>query len=88
LSSANAEGQGAVKGRGIGTDSQRFNAFSGKMDSSLMSGMSGEGMDMSSDPMFRTFNQVLAQGYWYTISAVVGFMVLIRMISFYQTWSR
>jgi hypothetical protein len=58
------------------------------MDSSMMSGMDGEGMDMSSDPMFRTFNQVLARGYWYTIASVLGFMVLLRMINFYQAWSR
>jgi hypothetical protein len=54
----------------------------------MMSGMDGEGMDMSSDPMFRTFNQVLARGYWYTIASVLSFMVLLRTINFYQTWSR
>jgi hypothetical protein len=54
----------------------------------LMSGMLGMGMNMSSDPMFRTHNQVLAQGYWYIIAAVVGFILLLRVLDFYQNWAR
>ncbi len=51
-------------------------------------GMMGMGMDMSSDPMFRTYNQVLARGLWYIIAAVVGFMLLLRALDFYQNWAR
>ncbi|KAF4633683.1 hypothetical protein G7Y89_g4425 [Cudoniella acicularis] len=54
----------------------------------LMSGMSGSGMDMSSDGMFRDYNQVLAQGFWYIIAAVIGFMLLLRGLDFYQNWAR
>lgn len=53
-----------------------------------MSGMSGMGMDSMSDPMFRVFNQVLARGYWYIIAGVVGFILLLRVVDYYQTWSR
>lgn len=55
--------------------------------SGMMSGM-GEGMDMSSDFMFRTVNQALAEDYWYIILAVLGFIVLLRGIDYYQTLSR
>ena len=53
-----------------------------------MSGMDGMGMDMSSDPMFRTYNQVLARGYWYIFAAVLVGFLLLRGIEHYQTWSR
>jgi hypothetical protein len=53
-----------------------------------MSGMSGMGMDMSSDPMFRPHNQVLARGYWYIIAAVVVSILLLRGIDLYQNWAR
>lgn len=53
-----------------------------------MSSMEGMGMDSSSDPMFRPYNQVLARGYWYIISGVVGFLLLLRGVEYYQTWSR
>ena len=62
-------------------------ALFNRMDS-LMSGMDGMGMDMSSDPMFRTYNQVLARGYWYVIAFVVGFLLLLRAIEYRQNWSR
>jgi hypothetical protein len=55
---------------------------------SLMSGMDGMGMDMSSDPMFRTYNQILARGYWYIFAFVVGILLLLRAIEYYQHWSR
>jgi hypothetical protein len=58
------------------------------MDMSGMSSMEGMGMDSSSDPMFRPYNQVLARGYWYIISGVVGFLLLLRGVEYYQTWSR
>jgi hypothetical protein len=53
-----------------------------------MSGMSGMGMDMSADPMFRPYNQVLAQGFWYIIAAVVTFILLLRGVEVYQNWAR
>lgn len=56
------------------------------MDMSSMD-MSG-GMDSSSDPMFRTFNQALAEDYWYIIAGILGFIVLLRAVDYYQTWSR
>ena len=58
------------------------------MDMSDMSSLMGSGMDMSSDPMFRTYNQVLARGYWYIIAFVVGIFLLLRAMEYYQTWSR
>jgi hypothetical protein len=52
---------------------------------SLMSGMD---MDSASDPLFRVFNQQLASGYWYIIAGLVGFILLLRAVEYYQTWSR
>ncbi|TAQ89268.1 hypothetical protein B7494_g2395 [Chlorociboria aeruginascens] len=57
-------------------------------DMSGMSGMMGEGMDMGSDPMFRTYNQLLAKGYWYIVTFVVVFFILLRAIEYHQNWSR
>ncbi|KUJ22027.1 uncharacterized protein LY89DRAFT_715030 [Mollisia scopiformis] len=56
------------------------------MDMSGMD-MSG-GMDSSSDPMFRPFNQALAEDYWYIIVGILGFIVFLRAVDYYQTWSR
>lgn len=56
------------------------------MDMSGMD-MSG-GMDSSSDPMFRPFNQSLAEDYWYIFVGILGFIVLVRAVDYYQTWSR
>jgi hypothetical protein len=53
-----------------------------------MSSMQGMGMDSASDPMFRPYNQVIARGYWYIIAGVVGFLLLLRGVEYYQTWSR
>lgn len=53
-----------------------------------MSSMMSGGMDMSSDGMFRTFNQALAEDYWYIILAILGFIVLLRGVDYYQTSSR
>lgn len=53
-----------------------------------MSSMMGSGMDMSSDGLFRTFNQALAEDYWYIIVALLGFIVLLRGVDYYQTSSR
>jgi len=55
--------------------------------SALMSGMSG-GMDMSSDPMFRIYNQQLAEDYWYIIAGFCGFMLFLRGGEYYQNWLR
>jgi hypothetical protein len=55
---------------------------------SLMSGMSGMGMDMSSDGLFYDYNTALARGFWYIIAGVLAFLVLLRVIDSYQTWSR
>ena len=54
----------------------------------LMSGMSGMGMDMSSDGMFYPYNSELARGFWYIIASVVVFLILLRVIDSYQAWSR
>jgi hypothetical protein len=58
------------------------------MDMSDMSSLMGSGMDMSSDPMFRTYNQVLARRYWYIIAFVVGVFLLLRAMEYYKNWSR
>jgi membrane protein required for beta-lactamase induction len=50
--------------------------------------MSGMDMDSGSDPLFRVFNQVLARAYWYIIAGIVGFILLLRVLDYYQTWSR
>jgi hypothetical protein len=50
--------------------------------------MEGMGMDSASDPMFRPYNQVLAREYWYIITGVVGFLLLLRGVACYQTWAR
>lgn len=55
---------------------------------SLMSGMSGMGMDMSSDGLFYDYNTALARGFWYIIAGVLVFLVLLQVIDSYQTWSR
>jgi len=55
---------------------------------SLMSGMSGMGMDMSSDGMFYPYNSELARGFWYIIAGVLVFFFLLRVVGSYQTWSR
>lgn len=41
-----------------------------------MSGMGG--MDMSSDGMFRPYNQWLAEVYWYIVVGVVGFGLVLQ----------
>lgn len=56
------------------------------MDMSSMD-MSG-GMDSSSDFMFRPVNQAYAEDYWYIIAAILGFILLLRGVDYYQTWSR
>jgi hypothetical protein len=53
-----------------------------------MSGMEGMGMDSASSPMFRPYNQELARGYWYIIAGVIGFLVFVRGLENYQTWTR
>ena len=53
-----------------------------------MSSMDGTGMDMSSDPLFRTYNLLLARGYWYIIAFVLGILLLSRAIEPHQNWSR
>lgn len=47
-----------------------------------------DGMSMSSSPMFRTFDSKLARAYWYIIAGVLGFILLLRAVDYYQTWSR
>lgn len=49
--------------------------------------MSG-GMDSSSDFMFRPVNQAYAEDYWYIIAGILGFILLLRGVDYYQTWSR
>ena len=51
----------------------RSNMESSNMDS-LMSGMSGMGMDSSSGGMFIGYNQYLAHTYWFIIAAIVAFL--------------
>jgi hypothetical protein len=53
-----------------------------------MSSMDGMGMDSASSPMFRPYNQMLARGYWYIIAGVVGFLLLLRGIEYYEVWAR
>jgi hypothetical protein len=53
-----------------------------------MSGMEGMGMDSASSPMFRPYNQELARGYWYIIAGVIGFLIFVRGLEYYQTWAR
>jgi hypothetical protein len=48
----------------------------------------GEGMDMSSSPMFRTYSQALARGYWYIVAGLVGFILLLRAFELYEIRSR
>ena len=43
---------------------------------------------MSSSPMFRTFDSKLARAYWYIIAGILGFILLVRAVDYYQTWSR
>ncbi len=50
------------------------------MDMSGMSGMSGMGMDMSTASMFTPTNKRIAHIYWYLVVAVVGVLVVRRMI--------
>lgn len=64
---------------------QRSKRIYDTMDSMMMSGMD---MDSSSDPLFRVFNQKLARGYWYIVAGVVGVILLLRTVEYYQTWSR
>lgn len=45
-------------------------------------------MSMSSSPMFRTFDSKLARAYWYIIAGILGFILLLRAVDYYQTWSR
>jgi hypothetical protein len=52
-----------------------------------MGGMSG-GMEMTSDPIFRTYAQQLAEGYWYAIAGMVGFMLSIRAFEYFDLRSR
>ncbi len=47
---------------------------------SLMSGMSGMGMDSSSGGMFVGQNQYLAHTYWYIIAAIVAFLCLLNVV--------
>lgn len=52
------------------------------MDSmSGMAGMSGMGgMDMSSAGMFTPTNKHIAHVYWYIVAAIVGLLVLKRVV--------
>ncbi|KAH7419197.1 hypothetical protein BKA64DRAFT_699233 [Cadophora sp. MPI-SDFR-AT-0126] len=45
-------------------------------------------MSMSSSPMFRHFDSKLARAYWYIIAGILGFILLLRAVDYYQTWSR
>ncbi|PVH89754.1 hypothetical protein DL98DRAFT_476129 [Cadophora sp. DSE1049] len=45
-------------------------------------------ISMSSSPMFRTFDSKLARAYWYIIAGILGFILLLRAVDHYQTWSR
>jgi hypothetical protein len=55
---------------------------------SLMAGMSGMGMDMSSDGLFYRYNSGLARAFWYIIASVLGVLVILRVINSWHTWSR
>jgi len=52
-----------------------------------MSGMTG-GMEMSSDPIFRTYAQQLAEGYWYAIAGTVSFLLSVRAFEYFDLRSR
>lgn len=47
-------------------------------------------MDMGSSSMgvFTEVNMQMARAYWYIIAGVVGFILLLRTLEYYQTWSR
>ncbi len=62
-------------------------ASKGNMDSSmdsnmasLMSGMSGMGMDSSTGGMFIGHNRFLAHTYWFIIAAIVVFLCFLKAI--------
>jgi len=67
------------------------NSFSTTMESNRLRermNMGMSGMDSGTDPMFRPFNQLLAFAYWKIIAGIVGFILVTRILDFYQVWSR
>lgn len=44
-------------------------------------------MDMGAN-MFQTTNMGLAETYWYIIAAVMGFLVVVRIVNFYESHTR
>lgn len=54
----------------------------------LMGSMMGTGMDMSSDGMFRDYNLVLARGFWYIFIGIIIILMFVRVVDYYDTWSR
>lgn len=46
-----------------------------------------EGMDMGTN-VFQTGNMALARDFWYIIAVVVGIILLIRAVNFYQSQLR
>jgi len=54
---------------------------------SLVGGMDGQGMDMSSDGLFRPYNSLLARDFWYINAGVLIFMFFLRAVEFYQSWA-
>ncbi len=75
----NCRGTGAVNSFFTMMESNRLRE---RMD------MEMSGMDSGTDPMFRPFNQLLALAYWKIIAGIVGFILAIRVLDFYQVWSR
>ena len=53
-----------------------------------MSSMEGMGMDMGSDGMFRSVNQMLARTYWYLIAAFFASAWLMKVVRAIESWSR
>ncbi|XMA15775.1 hypothetical protein WAI453_008566 [Rhynchosporium graminicola] len=45
------------------------------------------GMSMG-NTLFRHLDSRLARAYWYIIAGILGFIVLVRILDYYQTWSR
>jgi hypothetical protein len=76
------------RAKGIEVTSLRDQRASINRMDSLMSGMSGMGMDMSSSSMFLPYNQALARGYWYIFAGVLAGFLVVRAIEYCQTWSR
>ncbi|KAL2075687.1 hypothetical protein VTL71DRAFT_630 [Oculimacula yallundae] len=46
-----------------------------------------DGMHMG-NTLFRHLDSKLARTYWYLVAGILGFIVLLRAIDYYQTWSR